>query len=209
MSCRVFLVRHGETNWNATFRFQGQSDIELTKQGKEQALKLSRILESENISAVYCSDLSRAFKTAEILAKFHGLKIKKIPELREINFGIWEGLTYDEIQANYGDLYKEWRSNTLKVRIPKGESLEEVANRSIKAISQLVKEHDGEKIIVVTHGGVIRCILASVLRMDLNHFWRLRLDNTSVSIVDFLDNDREMVVQLNNCAHLGCSWPAF
>ncbi len=207
MSCRLFLVRHGETDWNVDFRFQGQSDIELTDVGKTQARKLGLSLADEKISAIYSSDLSRAVKTAKIIAVHHELNIKKIPELREINFGIWEGLTYDEINKSYSDLYKEWRENTTDVKIPKGESLSEVAERSVRAIHQLVDQHKDESIVVVTHGGVIRCIVSSVLRMDLNHFWRLRLDNTSVSVLDFLDGGREIVTQLNNCSHLDCKWP--
>ncbi|HZK17852.1 MAG TPA: alpha-ribazole phosphatase [Clostridia bacterium] len=209
MSCRMFLVRHGETQWNVDFRFQGQSDIELTDKGEMQALKLGQTLADEKISAIYSSDLSRAVKTAEIIAEHHELNIKKIPELREINFGIWEGLTYDEINTSYSDLYKKWRGNTIEVKIPKGESLAEVAERSVGAIHRLVGQHNDESIIVVAHGGVIRCIVSDVLRMDLNHFWRLRLDNTSVSVVDFLDNGREIVTQLNNCTHLNCKWPDF
>lgn len=207
MGCRLFLVRHGETDWNTNLRFQGQSDIGLTELGRAQAIKLGRTLAAENISAIYSSDLSRAVDTAKIIAGGHDLNIVKMPELREINFGVWEGLTGEEIRKQYGALYEKWRNNTTEVTIPQGESLAAVAGRTVGAIRRLVDRHNNESVIVVTHGGVIRCIVADVLRMDLNHFWRLRFDNTSVSVVDFLDRGRETVVQLNNCTHLDCSWP--
>ncbi|MGB9792453.1 MAG: alpha-ribazole phosphatase [Thermacetogeniaceae bacterium] len=185
---RIYLVRHGETLWNNAARYQGHTDIELSETGRKQAYALAKRLANENIDAIYASDLRRALETASILAVPHKLPVQALPELREINFGVWEGLTFEEIKTKYQDLAERWHNLPATVRIPGGETFEEVKERAYNTILKLVQKHDPGTIIVVTHGGTIRAIICALLGIDLNHAFRIRQDNGSLNIIEFYEN---------------------
>lgn len=199
---RIYLVRHGETDWNASGKFQGHSDIALTERGREQAALLSARLSQEKISAFYSSDLIRARETAEILANSHRLNVNCLKELREINFGQWEGLTSQEISHNYGDLSTQWWASPLTTQIPDGESLQEVVLRCKGSLDTIITKHTGENAVVVAHGGVIRVIVGLALGLDLNLFWKLRLENVSLSIIEFHGVDKAILELFNDTCHL-------
>lgn len=199
---KLYLVRHGETEWNAVGKFQGHSDVPLSDLGRQQAKKLALRLGSTKIDAFYSSDLSRAMETATIIAKEHHSQVSYLPDLREINFGKWEGLTYDEISQNYGQLSTHWRSNPVDTQIPNGEKLQDVAIRCQRAINEIINGHAGETVLVATHGGVIRVIVANVLGCDLNHFWKLRLDNVSLTIISFCQEQKAILELYNDICHL-------
>ncbi|ACV63840.1 alpha-ribazole phosphatase [Desulfofarcimen acetoxidans DSM 771] len=203
MSCRVYLVRHGETVWNANMRFQGHADIALTQTGREQAEALAERLSDKTFHAVYSSDLLRAYETAAILAETHSLRVHKRPNLREINFGKWEGLTYKEIIEQFGDSARKWWNNPSITRIPGGEKLTEVAERCYNELRLIVEQHKDQEVLVVAHGGTIRCIVSSVLGINLNQYWRLRLDNTALNIIEFPEWDKGILVLYNDTNHLG------
>lgn len=202
MSCRIIFVRHGETTWNASLKLQGHSDVALSDRGREQAELLSLRLASEKFDSLYCSDLARASETAEIVARPHGLEVKRKPAFREINFGAWEGLTFEEVKKDYDALLKQWWSCPMTTRIPGGEMLAEVVERVRLATQKIVETHNDQTVLIVAHGGVIRSIIGHVLRMDLNEYWRLYLDNTSVSILEFPRWERGTLKLFNDCAHL-------
>lgn len=202
MSCRIFFVRHGETTWNVLLKLQGHSDVALSDRGREQAELLAQHLAAEKIDSLYCSDLSRACETAEIIARPHALQVKKIPGLREINFGHWEGLTMEEIKENYPAEIKQWWAGPMNTRIPGGEMLAEVVERAIGATKKIIAGHSGETVLIVAHGGVIRGIIGSVLGINLNEYWRLHLDNTGVSLLEFSRWERGILKRFNDCAHL-------
>ena len=202
MRTRIYLVRHGETAWNATGRFQGHTDVPLSENGKAQAERLALRLNREKITAFYSSDLSRAKETAEILAKEHELPVTYLPALREINFGEWEGLTMKEISEAYGAITEQWWSNPLSTQIPAGESLRDVATRCLRAIQTIVERHDGETVVVAAHGGVIRVIVGLALEIDLNYYWKLRLDNVSLSILEYHAPEKAILELFNDTCHL-------
>lgn len=202
MNCCVYLVRHGETEWNALMKYQGQTDVPLSDNGRRQAELIGKRLAGEKIHGFYASDLKRAYETAKIISKYHGLEVKKVSELRELNFGAWEGLTKKELKENYAKEIKEWWENPLLTRAPGGETLGEMVKRSVKAIRKIVERHSGENVVVVTHGGVIRSIVGTVLGMDLNKYWRLRLDNACLSIIDFPEWEKGILMLFNDCSHL-------
>ncbi|MBE3587157.1 MAG: alpha-ribazole phosphatase [Thermoanaerobacteraceae bacterium] len=215
MVCRLYLVRHGETIWNARLKFQGHSDIALSPRGVEQAEALSRRLMGERFHAVYASDLQRAVETARILAAPHGLEVRQVPALREIHFGAWEGLTVNEIRARYASEIQKWWDGPLNTRIPGGETLAEVVERVTRTVRELVEKHAGEQVLVVSHGGAIRSLIGTVLGIDLNQYWRLRLENACLNILEFPTWERGILCLFNDCSHLsrpeqaGCHspWP--
>lgn len=202
MSCRIYLVRHGETEWNALMKFQGQTDVPLSDRGRRQAELIGKRLAGEKFQGFYASDLKRAYETAAIISKHHGLDIKAIPALRELHFGAWEGLTSKEIKESFGDEVKRWWENPLSTRIPGGETLGEMVERNMTAIKKIVETHSRENVLVVSHGGSIRSIVASVLGMDLNKYWRLRLDNACLNIIDFPEWEKGILMLFNDCSHL-------
>ncbi|MDD2442958.1 MAG: alpha-ribazole phosphatase [Desulfotomaculaceae bacterium] len=202
MSCRVYIVRHGETEWNALMKYQGHTDMPLSQLGRHQAEMLGKRLASEKFHAFYASDLKRAHETARIISKFHGQEVETVPELKELNFGSWEGLSIKEINESFPDVLKQWWEEPFSIKIPGGEALCDMVDRSTAAVKMLVERHHGENIVLVSHGGVIRGIVGSVLGMDLNKYWRLRQDNACLNIVDFPEWEKGIVMLLNDCAHL-------
>jgi len=203
LSCRLYLVRHGETAWNAEIKLQGHADIPLSERGKEQASLLAGRLAKKKISAVYASDLQRASETAQIIAEHHKLAVKQVKSLREMNFGAWEGLTWSEINEKFGNLAERWWENPLSINVPEGETLKELALRVNEAIHQFVRNHtDGQEILVVSHGGPLRAFISSILGINLSNFWRLRLDNACLSIIDFMDSKKGILVLFNDRNHL-------
>lgn len=198
---RVILVRHGQTVWNKEAKYQGHTDVALSEDGFEQACKVAARLAKENIAAVYASDLSRALRTAEVIAARHGLPVHSMRELREIKFGEWEGLKYDDISAKWPELMEKLFTHPDEMEIPGGETFQELKVRATKAIEELVARHKDETIAVVSHGGTIRTILCAALNIHLNYVWNIRQDNTAVNIIDYFDH-RILVGLVNDTHHL-------
>jgi alpha-ribazole phosphatase len=199
----VFLIRHGQTLWNCHARYQGHTDVELGESGRLQARLLSERLATQPLKAVYASDLRRALETAEIIAAPHNLRVELLSQLREINFGAWEGLTYQEIRERFGDLVDRWHAAPGDVPIPDGEVFQELKDRACAAIAELVRRHESEAIAVVTHGGTIRAIICALLDISMNHLFRIRQDNAALNIIDFYDNFAVLSL-LNDTHHLEC-----
>ncbi|OIQ08885.1 phosphoserine phosphatase 1 [Moorella thermoacetica] len=200
-STRVYLVRHGETEWNNSGRYQGHSDIALSPNGRRQAELLRERFCRVHLDAVFTSDLRRARETAAIIAAPHGLKINEVPALREINFGVWEGLTYQEIIANHPREWEAWRQDPGATIIPGGESFQQVQERALAAFNGILDRERGRNLLVVAHGGSLRALICGILGLDLTAVWRFRLDNTGVSVVDCY-GVHQILVLLNDTHHL-------
>lgn len=168
---KVFLVRHGATDWNIEKRAQGHADIELNDAGRKQAAAAATELAHSDVAAVYSSDLKRAYDTAAAIAGAHGLEVTVDPDFREIDQGEWEGLTTDEIRTRWPDL---WGPNRHYNARPGGESPQQVKERSMRALAKAVAAHPDETIVVVSHGGTIRWISAEALGYDDYRSRRIR-----------------------------------
>jgi len=131
MSNSLILIRHGLTIWNHEFRYQGHTDIELSEEGVKQAQALQKRLAGEKLDAIYSSDLSRAVQTASIIAKPHRLELITDSRLREVNFGVWEGLNFKEIESRYPDLLKTWLEAPHNLEIPQGETFMAMHDRAL------------------------------------------------------------------------------
>jgi len=204
MTCRIYFVRHGETLWNAIMKIQGHSDILLSDRGREQAGMLSQRLAGEKIHYFYSSDLARAYETARIIAQPHGMDVITTPALREMNFGVWEGMTVREIEEAYPGQIKSLWNKPLDMHIPQGENLSEMAERCVNEVKKIIEKHDGETVLVVAHGGAIRAIICSALGINLNEQWRLFLDNACLNLIDFPRWEKGILRLLNDCSHLSC-----
>jgi alpha-ribazole phosphatase len=198
---RVYLVRHGETEWNNVGRYQGQSDIALSARGRRQAELLQQRFSRVHLDAIYSSDLKRARETAMTIAAPHNLEVNLEKGLREINFGSWEGLRYQEIAELYPQAWEEWRRDPGQRVIPGGESFGQVKKRAAAVFKRIVQKEQGRRVLLVAHGGCLRSLMCFLLGVDLKSVWRFRLDNTGVSVVDCYGDD-SILVLLNDTHHL-------
>ena len=171
MAAKVYLLRHGVTDWNAGRRAQGHADIPLNAAGRRQARKAAARLVGVPLAAVYSSDLSRAIETARPIATERGLEVLIRPGFKEIDQGDWEGLTGAEIRARWPDLWGPARPYAPR---PGGESPEQVRTRALAALSAAVSNSPEGDIVIASHGGTIRWVVAAALGLDIKESGRVR-----------------------------------
>ncbi|MBC8944938.1 MULTISPECIES: 2,3-diphosphoglycerate-dependent phosphoglycerate mutase GpmB [Xenorhabdus] len=185
---QVYLVRHGETEWNVARRIQGQSDSPLTEIGRRQALLVAQRVQSENITHVITSDLGRTRETAEIIAKACDCEVILEPRLREINMGILENRELSSLTQEEESWRKSLVDGTPNGRIPKGESMNEVCSRMRAALESCLDLPAGSRPLLVSHGMALVSLIFSILGLPANSERRLRLRNCSISRVDYQDS---------------------
>ena len=178
---RILLIRHGETEWNKAQRIQGQIDIALNDTGRSQALRLGQALAQEPIAAIYASDLDRAQVTAQAVASATGVELQTDPRLRERHYGAFQGLTYEEIEAQWPQQAKAWRERDPDFAPEGGESLLDLHARVLPTLDTLAQRHGGEQIVWVTHGGVIDLLYRAATRQDLRIRRTWDLGNTAIN----------------------------
>jgi broad specificity phosphatase PhoE len=161
----ILLARHAETDWSREKRWQGLTDLSLNERGREQARALAEKLEAVPLSALYASDLRRAYETALVVAERKGLGVTPMRELREVDVGSWTGLAQDEIKERFRDAYTQMRTRTGR-GWEGGETLAEMGRRVLEAIRRIAREHPGDVVLVVTHSGPIRTVRAHALGLD-------------------------------------------
>ena len=187
------MIRHGETEDADSRRYKGHLDVPLSENGVEQIKRLSAYLSGEvkgisgTLGAVYCSGLSRAVKSAEIIAEPFGLKPIVVENFKERNFGVWEGMSFDEIQEKYPDAFSAWAENPLKFSPMEGESTLDVKERALKVFDEIIGKHNGENIAIVAHGGVNRVILCELLGIPLENIFRIEQDFAALNVIELWD----------------------
>lgn len=200
MVTTLYLVRHGKTVGSEVKTYKGSIDIPMSEAGIEQIKNtagfISNYDKASRLSAVYCSPLSRAVKSAEIIADAYGLTPLISPDLMERHFGIWEGMSYTEIKEKYPEEFEAWANNPLIYSPTNGESTLEVRDRIIPALENIISKHNGESIAIVAHGGVNRIILCHILGVPLENIFRVEQNFGCVSVIEFWD--KYPVVKLLN-----------
>lgn len=228
MATTLYLVRHGETEGSDVKRYKGSIDVPLSERGIEQMKQVARYLKRSHndLKAVYCSPLTRASRSAEIISEPYGLEPIVMTDLRERNFGIWEGLSFDEIRERYPMEFEAWAGNPLKYSPIGGESTLEVRDRVIKALDEILNRAEEQKsrraevnhggnnslenycstglldccfnlnIVIVAHGGVNRIILCHLLGIPLENIFRIEQDFGAVNIIEF--HEKYPVIKLLN-----------
>ena len=200
---KIIFVRHGQTEWNLSMRYQGHTDIALTALGMKQAQCVAERLADERFAAIYSSDLVRAKATANAIAARHSLEVVAVPALREIHFGEWEGLNYASIHSAWPAEMDQLFRAPAEVTIPGGETFAALQQRVALALQDITAAHPDETVAVVTHGGTIRAALCAALCMPINAFWHIRQDNTAVNQVVYYPEEKRAVVELvNDVGHL-------
>ncbi len=199
---KLILARHGETYWNEERRVQGGgSDIELNDVGVKQAHKLALFLKNENITAIVSSPLKRAIGTAEAIASYHQLTVEVDNRLKEMGVGELEGLSLSNLKTTFTQFLMQWWQGGGVERLPKGESLVEMQQRSWQAIARLLEEHKNEAVVVVSHYFVILAIIFKALDLPLEYFTKFKVDPGGVSILEFGDYGPRLVA-LNDTSYL-------
>lgn len=199
-ACRVIFLRHGETDWNDSGRYQGHLDIPLNERGRRQAQLAAEALKSFELDAVYSSDLVRAMEVAEVVSS--ACHISVVPErgLRERNMGVYQGLTHREIllrpDVKPGDDHRTF------LEIPCGESAPIFLTRAVETVEGLAAKHPGGRILLVTHGGFIHYFVRHALGLPVTAPVRLKIANTSLHLLD-RDDEGWAVVALGITEHLG------
>lgn len=167
----LVLVRHGETDWNAEGRYQGQSNVPLNANGLAQAEALAQSLRGERFDAIYTSDLARAAQTAEVLAAMTGAPIHRDPRLREIDQGEWEGLLLAEIEARYAEAFQRRRHDPLSTHPPGGETVGQVRRRVLEAIREICRIHPAGNVAIVSHGLAIALVKVYLAHLPIESVW--------------------------------------
>jgi probable phosphoglycerate mutase len=202
MTTRLYLIRHGQTAHSAADRFSGASDVDLAEEGQRQATCLAQRLAGEPITAFYCSPLRRAIETAGLIAHPHGLTPTPVAGLREIDYGLWEGLPREEVLAQFGDEYAAWEGDPLTLAPRDGETGLAVLARMLPALRDIARHHAGQRVAVVAHKSANRLALCGLLGLDPRTY-RDRLDQSPacLNIVDFADNGQARLVLFNDVSH--------
>ena len=184
---KIYFIRHGETNANVMKKYCGHSDILLNENGIVQAKTVANIIKEYSIDLMYCSDLKRAKMTMGEINEFHNLDVTYLTELREMNFGILENLTFKEI----GNIYPKEKEKIIKFnrsyQFPEGESLEMLYLRANTIFNKIINENKDKNILIVSHSGVIESILTEILSNNIENYWNIEIENCKIATV--VDNE--------------------
>ena len=195
---RILLIRHGQTDWNIEGRWQGHLDVPLNAEGLEQAAALAKYLRGRPITAIYSSDLKRARTTAEAIADALALTVHDDPRWRELNLGIFQGMTTSEINGKYPEEARKMREDYLDYRIPTGETRRAMQNRAYEAYCEVVTQEEGPEIAIVSHGGTIRVL---IMKLFDDAFAHTSVHNTSISIIE-TDGESHRLLEAAVTPHL-------
>jgi glutamate-1-semialdehyde 2,1-aminomutase len=198
----IIIIRHGETEWNQTGRFQGHSDVPLSETGRAQAEALGRNLALDHVDAIYASDLIRAMETAAPLAARFGLTVTPDPLLRELNFGAWEGRSFNDVNAENPDAMKQFYNDPECADIPNSEPFPDFQKRVAGRVREIAAEQRGKRVVIVSHGASIRILLTDILAMPIRSIWHISQLNTAVNKIRFEDDGFAVVTLMNDTSHL-------
>mgnify|MGYP005906701635 CR=1 FL=1 len=198
----LYLVRHGETVWNKTGKYQGRTDVALSEKGKAQAAKTAEWFQGVQLDGVISSPLVRAVNTARGIAEYQHLPIEKDERLREISFGDWEGKTYDEIEAIWPGMIEAMYHDAGTLQLPHGESFAECQKRCMEAVHSLIQRGDGKAYALICHGAALRTIICGMIDIPLARSWNMSLSNASVSAIQIYPGDMNVLHMLNFTDHL-------
>ncbi len=201
MTTTVLLVRHGQTESNVKGYFMGWLNEDLNETGCDQARCLASRLASAPITSVYASPLQRTCTTAAILAEPHGLELKTLEDLIEINQGDWEGRHVDDISRGWPELWRQSRTDPSEFTMPNGESFKQVTERAVRAFETIVAENQDRQSILVAHEIVVKVIIVHALGATNRIYRRFELSNASLSTIQVIDGKYRLLT-INDISHL-------
>ncbi|MCX7796625.1 MAG: alpha-ribazole phosphatase [bacterium] len=184
----IYIIRHGETDWNREGIYQGQTDIPLNENGRETAKRLGIALSKIRFVSIYSSDLLRARETAEIINSFLNVPLYCVIDLRELDFGEWTGISIWEMSRKDPELFKKWQEDPWNVSPPGGETFRDLTERVMRFLESISKKYKGENVLVVSHAGPIKAMIFGLLSATGRAYWNIKVSHSTVVIID-KDND--------------------
>ena len=197
----IYLVRHGQTAWNKEEIFRGRTDVPLDETGLRQAELVGQYFKGMEICGVYSSPLSRAWETARKIAQLHNLKVEPLEGIVDLSFGNWEGHSHKEIQRNDKETYRQWVETPHLVRLPGGESLNDVRARAMASMEEVIQNHSAKTLVLVSHRVVNKVLICGILGLDNSHFWQIAQDTTAINLIQY-KNGKYILSLMNETCHL-------
>ena len=185
MMTSVYLVRHGQTAWNKEEIFRGRTDVPLDETGRKQAELAAEYFKGMDIHRIYSSPLSRAWETAQKIAELQNLRVEPLEGIVDLSFGNWEGHSHQEIRRNDQETYRLWREEPHRVRLPGGESLEDVRIRAMASLEEVIRNHNEKTLVLVSHRVVNKVLICGILGLDNSHFWQIAQDTTAINLIQY------------------------
>jgi len=198
---KLYIVRHGETEWNSQGRVQGHTDIPLSEAGRQQAQYTAERLKNVNFDIAYSSDLSRTSETAQIILGKRNIQVNTLTSLREYNKGVFEGLTVEEYSQRYPDQYDASLINDLDFAPESGESIRDVSERMSEFGTFVKSQHLNDDVLIVGHGGALRSLVADLLSLPIETAWKLVTGNCSLTIIHMYP-DNSVLHLYNDTSHI-------
>lgn len=202
----LYIVRHGETDWNKMGKYQGITDIPLNENGLNQAKACGNALKDVTFDRILSSDLSRALVTAETIRGDRTTSITVDKRLRELNFGDWEAMLFSDIEARWPGLIDEMYLRPHLVKVPNGESFKDLQDRAWAGLEEFLNFNDEEEtLLIACHGGTIRTLLCKLLDISISHCWNFSQGNTAINRIFYNgmgEYDHNILNLLNDTAHV-------
>lgn len=189
---RLYIVRHGQIVGHEKQPIFGHTDVDITEVGKLQMERVAEKLRYDDIKAIYSSDLQRSEKGAKIISRFHDVELRALPDLKEVYFGDWEGMTFLEVIERFRDELDKRMIDLITFRYPGGESMKQFAERVMSCVERIKKEHKGEDVLIVGHGAVNRVILCDALGLDLKNMFNIHQDYGCLNIIDYFPDFKQV-----------------
>ena len=197
---KLILARHGETAWNIEKIYRGRADVSLDEMGIEQAELLGKYLSNWGLEAIHSSPLRRALDTAKIVARYQKINVHITEGLIDFDYGEWQSLPEQEAKRLYPTLHHEWSNNPHKVKMPGGESLEDVRRRALKVVRDVLARYQGS-VVLVSHRVVNKVLICSLLGLSNPYFWNIKQDVGGITVFNYVD-ERFVLTRHNDTSHL-------
>lgn len=198
---KIYLIRHGQTDWNLAGKIQGSTDIPLNDTGKEQARALAKGMESRPVTQIFSSTLQRAVTTAAAIGQSQKVDVDIIRGLEEVGFGCWEGMSWPEIQEKYPEEYRKWCMNPIDVAPPGGESQRDIYLRCAQVVEGIVAQAQGD-VAIVSHGATMAYLIAYMMREHPMEE-ELIVENASITTIHYSPWTQDFtIMELNDISHL-------
>lgn len=198
---KLILVRHAQTTDNETFKLSGHIDSKISKLGRRQINCITKYLKDVNIDKIYTTTSSRTKDTILEISKLKNIDIIENENLKEINFGDFEGVTFNKIKEKYPEEFQSMIDNGYSYKYPNGESLIDTYNRVAKEIDTIINENEGKTVLICSHGGTIRNIVSYLVTNTYRHHWNFKIDNASTTIIE-IENRFAIINKLNDTSYL-------
>jgi probable phosphoglycerate mutase len=201
MVTSIYLVRHGQTAWNKEEIFRGRTDVPLDETGLKQAELAGQYFKEMEIHAIYSSPLSRAWQTAQKIAQIQTVKVEPLEGILDMSFGDWEGHAHQEIRKMDEETYRQWVESPHLVKLPGGESLDDVRGRAMAALEEVLRKHSEKTIVLVSHRVVCKVMICAILGLDNSHFWQIAQDTTAINLIQY-KKGKYILSLMNETCHL-------